>query len=92
MAVGLNSSKIRGKLGFKHRFRFAKKMIQQNVFGGDRRVGFEIEYPVAVFVLARAQRIRSLDDIGIKSSVEDGGINYAACRAFDGLSGCRAFH
>jgi len=43
-------------------------------------------------VLARAQRIRSLDDLGIKSSVEDGGINYAACRAFDGLSGCRAFH
>ena len=92
MVVGLNSSKIRGKLGFKHRFRFAKKMIQQNIFGGDRRVGFEIEYPLSVFVLSRAQRIHSLDDLGIKSSVDDGGVNYATCHAFVGLSGCRAFH
>ncbi len=34
-----------------------EKMFQQDVFGGDRRVGFELEQPMAVRVLAPGQRI-----------------------------------
>ena len=42
---------------------FAAKVPQEHVFGRDRRVGLELEAPMAVLVLAREQRIRRARDV-----------------------------
>ena len=49
-------------LCLKLRLDSAEIMLQQNVFGRDRRVGFEFEDPVAIRMLQRQQRRRGAGD------------------------------
>jgi hypothetical protein len=45
---------------------FAAKMPQENVLGGDGRVGLELETPMAVVVLPCEQRLRSAGNVALE--------------------------
>ena len=52
----LDAAQIDGDLGFQHRVdRLAEIMAQQHIFGGNRRIGFELEDPMAVAALAASR-------------------------------------
>ncbi len=46
---------------------FAAKVPQEHIFGRDRRVGLELEAPMAVLVLAGEQRLRRARDVPFQS-------------------------
>ena len=57
--VGLNAPEIDGDQALEFEIGlFAAKVSQQHVFGWDRRIGLELETPMAVLVLTREQRLR----------------------------------
>ncbi len=45
-----------GDLGIRRVVDLAEIMLQQDVFGGNRRIGFELEAPMAIAILQRDQR------------------------------------
>src|ERR1700722_952790 len=60
----LNAAQIDGDLLFQRDVdRLAEIMPQQHIFGRDRRVGLELENPMAVGTLLRQQRLRAVLDL-----------------------------
>ena len=51
VAVGLNAAQVFRHLRFKRRFRFAEEMVEQDILGRDRRIGFKFMKPVTIFAL-----------------------------------------
>src|SRR5208282_589120 len=69
--VALDAAQIDGDLGLKRRVhRLAEVMPQQHVFGGNGRVGLELEHPVAVRPLLREQRLPCLLDVPFETIAE----------------------
>ena len=64
-------------------------MVQQDVLGWNGRIRLEVEYPAAVVMLTRTQRVGVL---GVQGCVKHGGVDFSADGAFVDVSGCLAFH
>ncbi len=66
--VPLDSPKIDGDQALEFEIGLlAAKVSQEHIFGRDRRVGLELETPMAVLVLAREQRLRRPRDVPFES-------------------------
>lgn len=70
VAVGLNATQVFRHLRFKERLRFTEEMVEQDIFGRDRRVGFEFVEPMTVFALLGAQKICCRFNLAIEACVE----------------------
>jgi len=80
----LNAPQIIGDLGFERSvYRLGQMMTKQHIFGRDRAIGFELEHPVAIRLLATQQSARRLVDARIegaarfKSDLADCGMHVA---------------
>src|SRR5208337_1680823 len=70
--LALDAAKIRGDAALEPDIPLlAAEMAQKHIFRRDRRVGFELERPMAVFALPRMQRLRGSPDAALHS-VEEG--------------------
>ena len=92
MTIGLDTSEICRELGFQLRLGLSEKMVQQDVLGGDGCVRLQVEYPVALVMLARAQRVCGFGDLGVQTCIKHRGIDLTAACALIHASGRRAFH
>src|SRR6202021_1589986 len=65
--IALNAPEIDGDQTLKFEiWFFAAEMPEQNIFGRDRRVGLELETPMAVRVLLGEQRFRRAGDMTLE--------------------------
>jgi hypothetical protein len=72
-------------------------MVEQHVFGRNRRIGFKIVQPVSVFALVRPQEIGDRFNLLVETCVKYGRRHHAAQRCLStaaaavGMSGSGAF-
>ena len=65
--IALNAAKIDGDQALEFEIGLlAAKMPEQHIFGGDRRIGLELEAPVTVLVLSGEQRFRRARDMTLE--------------------------
>ena len=65
--VALHAPEVDGDQPFEFEVRrLAAEMLQQHVFGRDRRVGLELEAPMPVAVLTGEERLRGLRDMTLQ--------------------------
>ena len=99
MAVGLNAAQVFRHLCFKLRFGFAEEMVEQHIFGRNRRIGFKIVQPVTVFALVRPQGIGGRLNLIVETCVKYVRRHHAVQRCLSttaaaaavGMSGSGAF-
>ena len=65
--IALNAAKVDGDEALELKIgRFAAEVPQEHIFGRDRRVGLELEAPMAIRVLTGEQRLRRARDVTLQ--------------------------